>query len=152
MGLPASARHGWLAQYLQQLLENTMHWSYVVSMLGQRQRRWANVKTTLFQCIVFAGNTWHRLNGGFNAANIGDGDTSSSQGFIRICQQLHSGNTRWKVAAERNHLALDSPAGIAFSSGDNVTYHCTVESTVNSAVRDVSLRKLYRCSSHRIPS
>ena len=24
-------------------------------MLGQRRRRWANVKTTLFQCIVFAG-------------------------------------------------------------------------------------------------
>ena len=26
-------------------------------MLGQRQRRWANVKTALFQRIVFAGVT-----------------------------------------------------------------------------------------------
>ena len=35
---------------------NTIHWNNVVLMLGQRRRRWANVKTTLFQCIVFAGN------------------------------------------------------------------------------------------------
>ena len=49
-------------------------------MLGQRQRRWPNIKTTLFQCIVFVGLTisrwfwsknmsqiccyalWHKLN------------------------------------------------------------------------------------------
>ena len=24
-------------------------------MLGQRRRRWANIKQTLFQCVVFAG-------------------------------------------------------------------------------------------------
>ena len=25
-------------------------------MLGQRRRQWANIKPTLFQCVVFAGN------------------------------------------------------------------------------------------------
>ena len=36
---------------------NTIHWNNVGLMLGQRRRRWFNVKTTLFQCIVFPGLT-----------------------------------------------------------------------------------------------
>ena len=31
------------------------HWNNVGLMLGQRCRRWANVKPTLFQCVLFAG-------------------------------------------------------------------------------------------------
>ena len=34
---------------------NTGHWPNVVSMLGQRHRRWVNIKTTSGQCLVFAG-------------------------------------------------------------------------------------------------
>ena len=30
-------------------------WSNVVFMLGQRRRRWINIKTTLVHCVVFAG-------------------------------------------------------------------------------------------------
>ena len=34
---------------------NMIHRPNVVLMLGQRRRRWPNIKTTLDQCIVFAG-------------------------------------------------------------------------------------------------
>ena len=37
---------------------NTTHWNNVGLMLGQRRRRWANIKPTLFQCVVFAGKRW----------------------------------------------------------------------------------------------
>ena len=33
---------------------NTEHWGSDVSMLGQRCRRWANIKTTLPSLLVFA--------------------------------------------------------------------------------------------------
>ena len=35
--------------------ENTRWWNNVVLMLGQRRRRWANIKTALFHRLVFAG-------------------------------------------------------------------------------------------------
>ena len=38
---------------------NTTRWNNDVSMLGQSRRRWANIKTTLFQGVVFAG--WWEL-------------------------------------------------------------------------------------------
>ena len=34
---------------------NTRHWTNVCLMLGQRRRRWANIKPTLVQRLVFAG-------------------------------------------------------------------------------------------------
>ena len=34
---------------------NTLRWNNDVLMLGQRRRRWANIKTSLFQRVVFAG-------------------------------------------------------------------------------------------------
>ena len=34
---------------------NTTRWNNDVLMLGQRRRRWASVKTSLFQRVVFAG-------------------------------------------------------------------------------------------------
>ena len=34
---------------------NTRRWTNVGLMLGQRRRRWANINTTLVQCLVFAG-------------------------------------------------------------------------------------------------
>ena len=33
---------------------NERHWNNVGLMLGQRLRRWPNIKPTLFQCVVFA--------------------------------------------------------------------------------------------------
>ena len=33
---------------------NTRHWPNVVSMLGRRRRRRANIKTILGKCLVFA--------------------------------------------------------------------------------------------------
>ena len=36
--------------------ENTEHSPNVVSMLGQRQRRWTNIETALGECSVFAGS------------------------------------------------------------------------------------------------
>ena len=35
--------------------KNTTRWINVDLMLGQRRRRWPNIKSTLFQCVVFAG-------------------------------------------------------------------------------------------------
>ena len=35
---------------------STKHWIDVGLMLGQRRRRWPNIKPTLFQCLVFAGS------------------------------------------------------------------------------------------------
>ena len=35
---------------------NNIHLNNVVWLLGQRRGRWSNVKTALFQCIVFFGN------------------------------------------------------------------------------------------------
>ena len=37
----------------------TTRWNNDVLMLGQRRRRWANIKTLLFQCVVFAGELMH---------------------------------------------------------------------------------------------
>ena len=34
---------------------NTRHWANVGLMLGQRRRRWTNIKPILVQCLVFAG-------------------------------------------------------------------------------------------------
>ena len=34
------------------------HLNTVGLMLGQRRRRWANIKPTVFQCVVFAGKAW----------------------------------------------------------------------------------------------
>ena len=34
----------------------TTRWNNAVLMLGQRRRRWANIKTSLFQRVVVAGN------------------------------------------------------------------------------------------------
>ena len=34
---------------------NMTHLSNVGLMLGQRHRRWPNIKPTLLQCVVFAG-------------------------------------------------------------------------------------------------
>ena len=36
---------------------NTTRWNNDVLMLGQRRRRWANIKTSLFKRVVFAGET-----------------------------------------------------------------------------------------------
>ena len=35
---------------------NTRHSPNAVSMLGQRQIRWASIETTLVECLVFVGN------------------------------------------------------------------------------------------------
>ena len=40
---------------------NTTRWNNDVLMLGQRRRRWPNIKTALFQRCVFAGFTGRRL-------------------------------------------------------------------------------------------
>ena len=37
-----------------ELTANTRRWTNVVLMLGQRRRRWPNIKTTLAQGLVFA--------------------------------------------------------------------------------------------------
>ena len=34
---------------------NTRHSINVVLMLGQRRRRWANIKTTLIECVMLTG-------------------------------------------------------------------------------------------------
>ena len=34
---------------------NTRHWRNADLMLGQRRRRWTNIKSTLCQCLMFAG-------------------------------------------------------------------------------------------------
>ena len=34
---------------------NTIHRNNVGLMLGQRRRRWTNIKPILFKCVVFAG-------------------------------------------------------------------------------------------------
>ena len=50
---------------------NTILWNNAVLMLGQRRRRWANIKKSLFQSVVFAGKTGrfaemhHLQTGGF---------------------------------------------------------------------------------------
>ena len=36
----------------EDFLSNTVHFSNVVSMLGQRRRRWPNIKTVLGECLV----------------------------------------------------------------------------------------------------
>ena len=48
-------------RWTQRSTANTTHWTNVGSMLAQRLRRWPNIKTTLFQCLVFAV---HRGGGG----------------------------------------------------------------------------------------
>ena len=40
---------------------NTRRWTNVVLMLGRRRRRRANIKTTLVQCLVFAGRPPYKL-------------------------------------------------------------------------------------------
>ena len=40
--------------------ENTIRRNNDVLMLGKRRRRWFNIKTSLFQCVVFAGVFIHR--------------------------------------------------------------------------------------------
>ena len=68
---------------------NTIHWTDVVLMLAHRLRRWPNIKTTLFQCIVLAGYllsftsnrfpTWsHRCTGETWVRNV---DTIKSSRF-----------------------------------------------------------------------
>ena len=37
---------------------NMTRWNDDVLMLGQRRRRWANIKISLFQLVVFAGIMW----------------------------------------------------------------------------------------------
>ena len=41
-------------QHKRNIPENTTRWNTDVLMLGQRRRRWANIKTSLFQSVVFA--------------------------------------------------------------------------------------------------
>ena len=57
---------------------NTRHWPNVVLMLGRRRRRRASIKTTLGQCIVFAGyrgyDIWTTSDGCWDAD---DGPTST---------------------------------------------------------------------------
>ena len=36
---------------------NTTHLNNVCLMLGQRRGQWASIKPTMFQCVVFAGQT-----------------------------------------------------------------------------------------------
>ena len=45
----------WADTDIRLIPANTTHWSNVGLMLGQRRRRWANIKPTLFQSVVFAG-------------------------------------------------------------------------------------------------
>ena len=40
-----------------QIPANTTHWNNVGLMLAHRLRRWPNIKPTLFQCVVFAGES-----------------------------------------------------------------------------------------------
>ena len=35
-------------------------WCKVVLMLGQRRRRWPNIKTTFDQCVVCTGASWKK--------------------------------------------------------------------------------------------
>ena len=56
VGLPSAT----LAQHYDNIVltgypANTRHWDSVGLLLGQRRRRWTNIKPTLAQCIVLAG-------------------------------------------------------------------------------------------------
>ena len=51
---------------------NTGRSSSVVLMLGQRRRRWANIKTTLVKCPVFAGEHTDRQRLVFHDVHVGD--------------------------------------------------------------------------------
>ena len=65
VGRPGPCLQGWLNQTIDKhvyslyagLPANTIHWNNVVLTLAQRLRRWPNIKTTLFRCIVFSGLT-----------------------------------------------------------------------------------------------
>ena len=46
-------------------------------MLAQRRRRWANIKPTLFQCVVFGTNT-------MNTAEPYSVDTENTQSHFQI--------------------------------------------------------------------
>ena len=53
---------------------NTKRWPYVGLMLGQRRRRWANIKPTLGQPLVFAGmahvDTWGIVTLSYQSGNL----------------------------------------------------------------------------------
>ena len=46
----------WQAVVKQTFLANTRRWTNGDLMLAQSRRRWANIKSTLVQCLVFARN------------------------------------------------------------------------------------------------
>ena len=64
----AARNHSYKSRYFDLSVDwtenpaDTRRWTNVVLMLGQRQRRWANIKTIFFQRIVSAGNLVYLLN------------------------------------------------------------------------------------------
>ena len=53
----------------EDFLSNIVHLSNVGSMLGQRRRRWPNIKTALDQCLVWVVS-WIQFSGYINAVNL----------------------------------------------------------------------------------
>ena len=49
---------------MEQLPQDTRHWTNVDLMLGHRLRRWPNIKTTLDQCFLFAESAQRHRQGG----------------------------------------------------------------------------------------
>ena len=54
---------------LEDFLSNIVHLSKVGSMLGQRRRRWPNIKTALDQCLVRVVSC-NQFSGYINAVNL----------------------------------------------------------------------------------
>ena len=53
----------------EDFLSNIVHLSNVGSMLGQRRRRWTNIKTALDQCLVWVVSC-NQFSGYINAVNL----------------------------------------------------------------------------------
>ena len=53
----------------EDFLSNILHLSNVGSMLGQRRRRWPNIKTALDQCLVWVVSC-NQFSGYINAVNL----------------------------------------------------------------------------------
>ena len=92
--------------------KHAIHWPNVVSMLAQRRRRWANIETTLCQCIVFAR---------YNHDNLGIFCPRVSQYSSRIHCTILATTSR----SFTNFIEITFPISTLSSPGFACTSHCT---------------------------
>ena len=109
---------------------NTRHWTNVGLMLGQRRRRWANIKLTLVQCLALMGYRprHQRVAASGHKGCWPHGGGGGVQLFPdrKVLLPSRATTRSWKTVAECWHSVCDAGPTLSYCFRDGIRCLCVL--------------------------